>query len=142
MSWSRDLPITWSRHVTTHMIYSPDLDTWPFRTPSQHQVIIDTNICVIIPMSWLRPGRSFRHVCATSTSLSLRKTTFIFQWWWRERRFSSIAINESYWEITSRSTPIQIPVVVAWEGVTSIAINESHWKPVVVAWEGVFLDRH
>ena len=40
-----------------------------------------------------------------------------FQWWWRERGFSLIAINESHW----------IPVVVAWEGVSSIAINESHW---------------
>ena len=29
MSWLRDLPITWSRRVTTYMIYSHDLDTWP-----------------------------------------------------------------------------------------------------------------
>ena len=28
MSWSRDLPITWSRYVTTHMIYPHDPDTW------------------------------------------------------------------------------------------------------------------
>ena len=54
---------------------------------------------------------------------SPRKTTSRFQWWWHEKRFSSIAINKSYWEITSRSTPILIPVVVAWEGVSSIAIN-------------------
>ena len=39
MSWSRDLPITWSRHMTTHMIYSHDLDTWPL-TWSTHMISI------------------------------------------------------------------------------------------------------
>ena len=29
MSWLWDLPITWSQHVTTHMISSHDPDTWP-----------------------------------------------------------------------------------------------------------------
>ena len=29
MLWSRDLPITWSRHVTIHMICSNNLNTWP-----------------------------------------------------------------------------------------------------------------
>ena len=76
---------------------------------------------------------SLQHASSTycgrwaGTWWSSRKTTSRFQWWWRERRFSSIAINESHWEITSRSTPIPIPVLVAWEGVPSIAINESHW---------------
>ena len=133
---SHDLP-TWSRYVTTHMTYPHDLDTWPIWTSSQHQVIIDTNIRIIIPMT---TSGSFRHVRATSTS------TPIFQWWWRERRFSLIAINESHWEITSRSTPIQIPVVVAWEGLPrSLLIKATGGltsrstpiqDPVVVVWEG------
>ena len=38
---SHDL-LTWSWHVTTHMITARDL-----RTSSWHQVIIDTNICVM-----------------------------------------------------------------------------------------------
>ena len=60
MSWLWDLPMTWSWHVTTHIISSHNLDTWPIRTSSHyHQVIIDTNICVIISMSWLHPDRSF-----------------------------------------------------------------------------------
>ena len=42
-------------------------------------------------------------------------------------KITPIAINESHWKITSRLTPIQILVVMAWEGVTLIAINESHW---------------
>ena len=37
MSWSRDLLITWFRHVTTHMIYSYNLDTWPL-TWSTHMI--------------------------------------------------------------------------------------------------------
>ena len=38
-----------------------------------------------------------------------------------------IAINENHWKTTSRSTPIYILVVLVWEGVSSIAIDESHW---------------
>ena len=67
--------------------------------------------------------------------------------------FTSIAINKSHWETTSRSTPDPDPVVIVWEeyprpllmkaiagshslpkssggsmkGVSLIAINESHW---------------
>ena len=59
MSWSLDLPITWLWHVTTHIIYLHDLNTWPLkwfthmistydlRTSSWYQVIINTNIRVI-----------------------------------------------------------------------------------------------
>ena len=140
MSWSRDLPITWSRHVTTYMIYSHDLDTWPFRTPSQHQVIIDTNIRVIIPMSWLRPGHFvtsalYLHLPPYSSSggvrrgfpwLLLMKTTgrlfpdqrlSRLQWWWRERglpRLLLMKVTRSQWWWRER-------------GFSSIAINESHW---------------
>ena len=46
MSWSRDLPITWSRHVTTHII-AHMISTRDLQTLSWHQIIINTNICVM-----------------------------------------------------------------------------------------------
>ena len=77
--------------------------------------------------SWPYPSLALQHVSLTSPDFSGGSV----------RGVTLIAINKSHWKITSRSTPIQILVVVAWERVTLIAINESHWKPVVVAWEGL-----
>ena len=62
---------------------------------SRHQVIIDCNICVTIPMSWLRP--SLLHH--------------------RSMRLQPIVdLKQVLGGLTFRSTPIQDPVVVAWEG--------------------------
>ena len=120
MSWSRDLSITWSRHMTTHIIWSHDPNTrsmnfiltsryhrfqLPRHHSPRHQVIIDSNIHATISPSWLRP------------SLFHRST-----------HFQPIVDPEPVLRgFTSRSTPIQDPVVVTWEGVSLIAINESHW---------------
>ena len=98
--------------------------------------------------------RSSRHICVITTSNpwphpSLPSVTStsglypglfiiaarVFSLSWALSRCSEV-YQEDYF---------QIPVLVAWEGVTSIAINESHWKtisrslpnpdPVVVVWE-------
>ena len=57
MSWSRDLPITWSWHVITHMISSHDPDTWPIkfiRTSSYH---------------WYQHPHYYSHIMTTSRFL-------------------------------------------------------------------------
>ena len=62
MSWSRDLPITWSWHMTTHMISSHDPDTWDqlilsrHRTYKLHPDIKSSSIP--ISASWLHPSLS------------------------------------------------------------------------------------
>ena len=58
---------------------------------------------------------------------STRKTTSRFQWWWRERGFSSIAINESHWRSYFQINAYPGSSGGSVRGVTSIAINKSHW---------------
>ena len=84
-------------------------------------------VYILISSSSLQHASSAHRGPRAGARWSPKKTISRFQWWWHERRVSSIAINESHWEITSRLTPIPISVVVAWEGVSLIAINESHW---------------
>ena len=92
------------------MIWSHDPDKWSmnfilvskhhqFQLPrhhlSRHQVIIDSNIRVIIPLLWLRLG--LLHYQST--------------------RFQPIMnLEQMLGSFTSRSIPIQDPVVVVWEG--------------------------
>ena len=109
VSWSQYLPITWSWHVTIHMIWSHDPNTWPtnFIPASRHhqfqlsrhhssryQVIINSNIRVIISMSWLHP--SLLHH-------------------WSMRLQPIVDLEQVLGGLTSKSTPIQNPVVVVWE---------------------------
>ena len=109
ISWSRDLSITWSWHMTTHMIWSHDPNTWPtnFILISRHhwfqllcyhlsryQVIINSSICVTIPLPWLR--------------LDLLH-------YWSMCLQPIVDLKQVLGGFTSRSTPIQDPVVVVWE---------------------------
>ena len=131
MSWSRDLSITWSRHVITHIIWSHDPDTWPtnfiltskhhrFPHPrhhsSWHQVIID----------FQRPRYDYVLV-----SFIIKARVLILSW--TSSRCSEFLLPDpsgggvrggfprsllmkATEGLTSRSTPIQDPVVVVWEG--------------------------
>ena len=66
MSWSWDLPITWSRHVTTHMINSHDPDTRPTNfilTSSHHQYYHPRHHFYIMTTS----GSLIRHITTTSS---------------------------------------------------------------------------
>ena len=110
MSWLRDLPITWSRHVldmwpltwSAHMISTRDLQTL-----SWYQVIINTNICVMTTskslISYTITTSSHYHgtycpsskdlVWASSRSaLEARKEDYFkinaspgIRWWWLDR---------------------------------------------------------
>ena len=95
------------------MIYqSHDLDTWsliwsghmiPIRlqTSFWHWSITNFNIRVTILMLWLRPSlphhQSTRFHPIVDFEQVLRVFTSRSQWCWRERGFSSTAINESHW---------------------------------------------
>ena len=124
MSWSQDLPIIWSRHVITYMIWSYDSNMSPmnFIVTSRHhrfqllchhlfrlQVIIDSNICITIPLSWLRPGL-FHH--------------------WSTRLQPIVDLKPVLGGLTYRSMPIKDPVVIVWKGSSWLllikAIGESH----------------
>ena len=126
VSWWWDLSITWSQHVNTHMIWSHNPNTWPmnfiptlrnyrFQLPryrlSRHQIIIDSNIRVTIPLPWLRPGL-LHH--------------------WNTRLQPIVSLEPVLGGLTSRSTPIQDLVVVMWEGLLRLlwikATGESHSK--------------
>ena len=117
---SHDL-LTWSQYVTYSDIKSSSIPI------SVSSFLSHEHICVsyllrlhhiyILISSSLQHASSTYSGSRTGVQRSTRKTTSRFQWWWRKNGFSSIAMNESHWKITSRSTPIQIPVVVAWERV-------------------------
>ena len=79
MSWSRDLPITWSRHMTTHMICSHDLDTWPanfiltsshyqYHHPRHHSHVMTTSGSLICHMTATSSHHHGMH-CPSSTGL-------------------------------------------------------------------------
>ena len=98
-----------TNHITLTRDHSHDLDTWPtnfiltsryhwFQLPhhhsSKHQAIIDSNIRVTIPISWLRLSL-FHH---QNTCLQ-----------------PIVDLEQVLGGLISRSTPIQDPVVVMWE---------------------------
>ena len=114
---------------TNHMILtrdpSHDLDTqsliWSWHVTYElypdNQVIINTNIHVITSMSWLHSDllfviRLLYLLIITARVVHQLKTKCKPQTWTRKT--------------TLRLTPSPDLVMVAWEGFTSIAINESH----------------
>ena len=146
MSWLH-LGLSLVTRPTDHMIltryHSHDLLTW-----SQHATYLDIKSLSIITSAslflchnyiWVSHlSRLHYFYIFVSSLLQYAFSAYCGPWAgaWRSTQIlvvvawegvTSIAINKSHWKITSRSTPIQIPVMVAWEGVTSIAINESHW---------------
>ena len=104
MSWSRDPPITWSQHVTTHMIWSYDPDTWP--------------------MNFILTSRHYRFqypryhspVMTTSWSHSSKYVSSAYRGPWAGAR-------RSYFQINAYSGSSGCSV----RGVTSIGINWSYW---------------
>ena len=75
-------PIIWLQHMTTHittqMIYSYDLDTWPikvnliYKSQPDNQVIIGTHIRVTTTfISWLHPDLLITAACVFSKSRNL-----------------------------------------------------------------------
>ena len=129
MLWSRDLPITWSRHMITHIIWShvPDTPT----NFIKHQSIINFNIRITLPMLWLCPSLLHHQSTRLHPIVDFEQVLGVFtsrsQWWWRERGLPRSLSMKATGGLPSRSTPIQNPVVVLWKGFTLIAINKSHW---------------
>ena len=131
MSWSRDLPITWSRHVITHIIWSHDPDIWPmnfiltskyhrFPHPRHHsswyQVIINFQRLRhdYVLVSFITKA----HVCILLWTSS-RCSKFLFPdpiGGSVRGGFPWLLLMKATGGLTSRSTPIQDPVVVVWEG--------------------------
>ena len=124
--------VTRSWHVTTHMICSHDLNMWPtnfiltsshhrYHHPHHHSHVMTTSGSLICHMT-----TTFSHHhstrCPSSKDLVWASSGML----WRPTR-----------KTTPKSTPGPDPVVVAWEGFASIAINESHWRePRVKSWAG------
>ena len=124
MSWSQDLLITWSRHVTIHMICSHP-NTWP------------TNFILTSSHHWYQHLCHHSHVMTISGSLICHVHTTITSSHHRSTRcplFKDLAWASSrmLWRLTkkttSRSTPVLDLVVVAWREVPLIAIIKKTTK--------------
>ena len=101
MLWSRDLPITWFWHVTTHMICSHDPNMWltKFILTSSHH--------------WYHHPRHHSHVMTTSGSFICHMTTTSSHYHATYRPLSKDlmwALSRVLWrpikKTTSRSTPV------------------------------------
>ena len=92
MIWSHD-PNTWSTNFI--LILKHHRNQLPRHHLSRHQVIINFNIRVTISMSWLCP------------SLLHHQSTYLQP---------IVDLEHMLKDLTSRSTLIQDPVVVMWEG--------------------------
>ena len=110
MSWSQDLSITWFRHVTTHIIYSNNLNIWLMYfilRSSRHRHQHPRHYSHVMTISW----SVICYICTTSSSWSPYYYNTCFQ--------SIVGLEQGAWrsirKIISRSTPIRIWVVVAWE---------------------------
>ena len=125
---SHDLVI-WSRHVTyeLHLDIKASLisiSASPFILTSNHHWFPTSASC-------LRPGLIHHRSTHLYPIVDLEKVLGVLtsrsQWWWRERGLPRSLLMKATRGLTSRSTPIQDPVVVVWEGFTSIAIH--WWEP-------------
>ena len=112
------------------MIYPYDFETWPrnliltsrhhwFQLQchhlSRHQVIINSNICVTIFILWLRPV--LLHHCST-------------------RLQPIVSLKQLLKGLISRSTPIQNPVLVAWEGSSQLLLIKVTGRSYGEWWAG------
>ena len=96
--YSYDL-VTWSRHVTYEL--HPDIKVSSIPTSASLFILTLSHHQFLTSASWLRPGLIHHHSTRFHPIVDLEQVLGVLtsrsQWWWRERRFSLIVINESHW---------------------------------------------
>ena len=118
---SHDLVI-WSRHVTYEL--DPDIKA---------SLILTSPSPFVQTSSYHRfqyPHHRF-HIMTISGSLICHTTTTSSRYYGTHCQRKPRARTR---KTTSRSTPGPDPVVVAWEGFSSIAINKSYWREPQGKW--------
>ena len=107
MSWSRDLPITWSYHVITRMIYSHDPNTWL------------TNFILTSSHHWFHHLRQYSYIITTSGSFICHTTTTSFYHHGTYRSSSKNLVwtlNRMLWRSTRKTTSRSMPVLESSDG--------------------------
>ena len=91
--------VTWSRHVTYEL--HPDIKASSIPTSASPFILTSSHHRFPTSALWLRPSllhhQSTRPHPIVDFEQVLGVLTSRSQWWWRERGFSSIAINKSHW---------------------------------------------
>ena len=135
MSWLRDLPITWFQHVSIHMIYSYDLLTWSWHIT--YKLHLDIKLLSIPTFVLSLPCHNYilvshwscLHYFYILVSSSLQHASSVY---YRPQ----IDARRYARKITSRSTPIQILVVVAWEEYPRSLLMKTTGESYSKCWVG------
>ena len=91
--------VTWSQHVTYEL--HPDIKASSIPTSASPFILTSSHHRFPTSASWLRPGLIHHQSTRLHPIVDLEQVLGVLtsrsQWWWRERRFSLIDINESHW---------------------------------------------
>ena len=121
MSWTRDLPITWSQHVTTYMICSHDPNTWP------------TNFILISSHHQYQHPHHHSHIITTSGSLICHTTITSFHHYDTCRPSSKdlvLASSKVLWRPIRKTTSRSTPVLESGGG----SLNKGKCPQLLLAW--------